>query len=96
MIDELTPPAFEASCRWAAHPRTLAHQPLKRRTASSASPVACAQRHRRAGIDRGDDTLSVAAALQRGRLPTVGCPQDDRQRPGRDEFCIGFDTASGS
>lgn len=55
---------------------------------------------RAAGIDSlvamgGDDTLSVARALDEGGFPVVGVPKTIDNDLAATEFCIGFDTAVG-
>jgi phosphofructokinase-like protein len=43
----------------------------------------------------GDDTLSVAVALDKAGFPTVGVPKTIDNDLSATEFCIGFDTAVG-
>jgi 6-phosphofructokinase 1 len=55
---------------------------------------------RRFGVDGlvaigGDDTLSVAVALNRSGFPVVGVPKTIDNDLSGTEFCIGFDTAVG-
>ncbi|MGH7881720.1 MAG: 6-phosphofructokinase [Candidatus Dormibacteraceae bacterium] len=59
-----------------------------------------ATRLRQGGLDGlvvigGDDTLSVAKALDEASFPTVGIPKTIDNDLSVTEFCIGFDTAAG-